>query len=71
MNFCVVICIVCFVTFRVLFVCTFVLNNCHRVATQLQLNISYHITKFLILLQAVCTKTIVHLSFGARGSAVG
>jgi len=45
--FCVVLCIfvfyviVCFVTFPVLFVCTCVLNNCHRVATQLQLNISY------------------------------
>jgi hypothetical protein len=40
---CVVLCIVCFVTFPVLFVCTCVLNNCHRMATQLQLNISYHI----------------------------
>jgi hypothetical protein len=30
------------VTFPVLFVCICVLNNCHRVATQLQLNISYH-----------------------------
>jgi cell division protein FtsX len=43
MYFCVVLCIVCFVTFFVLFVCICVLNNCHRVATQLQLNISYHI----------------------------
>jgi hypothetical protein len=42
MNFCVVLCIVCFVTFPVLFVCICVLNNCHRVATQLPLNISYH-----------------------------
>ena len=42
MYFCVVLCIVCFVTFPVLFVCICVLNNCHRVATQLQLNI-YHI----------------------------
>jgi hypothetical protein len=41
--FCVVLCDVCFVTFPVLFVCICVLNNCHRVATQLQLNISYHI----------------------------
>jgi hypothetical protein len=41
MYFCVVICIVYFVTFPVLFVCTCVLNNCHRVATQLQLNIYY------------------------------
>jgi len=31
-----------FVTFPVLFVCICVLNYCHRVATQLQLNISYH-----------------------------
>jgi hypothetical protein len=37
--FCVVLCDVYFVTFPVLFVCIYVLNNCHRVATQLQLNI--------------------------------
>jgi hypothetical protein len=37
--FCIVPCDVCFVTFPVLFVCIYVLNNCHRVATQLQLNI--------------------------------
>ena len=42
MYFCVVLCIVCFVTFPVLFVCICVLNYCHRVATQLQLKISYH-----------------------------
>jgi hypothetical protein len=36
--FCVVLRDVCFVTFSVLFVCICVLNNCHRVATQLQLN---------------------------------
>jgi hypothetical protein len=42
-NFCVVLCIVCFVSFCLLFVCKCVLNYCHRVATQLQLtNISYH-----------------------------
>src|SRR5215475_10789893 len=41
--FCVVLCIVCFVSFSVLFVCICVLNYCHRVATQLQLNISYRI----------------------------
>jgi hypothetical protein len=40
--FCVVLCDVYFVTFPVVFVCICVLNNCHRVATQLQLNISYH-----------------------------
>jgi hypothetical protein len=38
-----VLCIVCFVTFPVLFVCICVLNNCHQVATQLQLNICYQI----------------------------
>jgi len=42
MYFCAVLCIACFVTFPVLFVCMCVLNYCHRVATQLQLNI-YHI----------------------------
>ena len=42
MCFC-VLCIVCFVTFPVLFVCICVLNNCHRVATQLQLNNIHHI----------------------------
>jgi hypothetical protein len=41
MHFC-VLCDVCFVTFPVLFVCICVLYYCHRVATQLQLNISYH-----------------------------
>jgi hypothetical protein len=43
--FCVVLRIVCFVTFSVLFVCICVLNSCHRVATQLHLNISYHISR--------------------------
>jgi hypothetical protein len=42
-SYCVVLCIVCFVSFCVLFVCKCVLNYCHQVATQLQLiNISYH-----------------------------
>jgi len=41
-TFCVVLCIVCFVSFCVLFVCKCVLYCCHRVATQLQLtHISY------------------------------
>jgi len=43
MYFC-VLCIVCFVTCPVLFVCICVLSNCHRVTTQLQLtNISYQL----------------------------
>jgi hypothetical protein len=42
-NKCVVLCIVCFVSFFVLFVCKCVLYYCHRVVTQLQFNkyISY------------------------------
>jgi hypothetical protein len=47
MYFCVVLRIVSFVTFPIFFVCICVLNNCHRVATQLQLNISYHIIHFI------------------------
>jgi hypothetical protein len=42
MYFRVVLCIVCFVSFSVLFVCICVLYYCHRVATKLQLNISYY-----------------------------
>jgi len=45
MYFC-VLCIVCFVTFPVLFVCICVLNSCHQMATQLQLNISYHFISY-------------------------
>jgi len=48
MYFCVVLCIVCFVSFSVLFVCICVLYCCHRMATQLQLNISYHNTYKII-----------------------
>ena len=40
--------VVCFVLFSVLFVCVCVLYDCHRVATQLQLNVSYHIISVLI-----------------------
>ena len=46
MYFCVLF-IVCFVSFSVLFVCICVLYYCHRVATQLQLNISYHIFRLV------------------------
>ena len=45
-NCCVVLCIVCFVSFCVLFVCKCVLYYCHRVTTQLQLNISRSISKY-------------------------
>ena len=49
-NCCVVLCIVCFVSFCVLFVCKCVLYSCHRVTTQLQLtNISYHIINIFVL----------------------
>jgi hypothetical protein len=47
-NCCVVLRIVCFVSFCVLFVCKCVLYYCHRVTTQLQLtNISYHIISYI------------------------
>jgi hypothetical protein len=46
--FCVVLCIVCFVSFFVLFVCICVLYYCHRVAAQLQLNMSYIINNWLV-----------------------
>jgi len=47
MYFCVVLRIVCFVTFYVLFVCKCLLYYCHRVSTQLQLNISYRIISYI------------------------
>jgi hypothetical protein len=54
MYFCVV-CIVCFVSFSVLFVCICVLYYCHRVATQLQLtNISNHIILWRMFRYPVC-----------------
>ena len=49
-DVCVFVCIVCFVSFSVLFVCKCVLCYCHRMATQLQLtNISYHIISYHII----------------------
>jgi hypothetical protein len=42
----VLLCVFCFIVlFYLLFVCKCVLYYCHRVSTQLQLNISYHINK--------------------------
>jgi hypothetical protein len=49
LKFCVVLCIVCFVSFCVLFVCKCVLYNCHRVATHLQLTNIYHIISYHII----------------------
>jgi hypothetical protein len=49
MYFGVVLCIVCFVSFSVLFVCICLLNYCHRVATQLQLTNIYHIAMSRLL----------------------
>ena len=50
-NFCVVLCIVCFVSFCVLFMCKCVLYYWHRVATQLQLtNISIYLKKLVFKL---------------------
>ena len=58
-NFCVVLCIVCFVSFCVFFVCICVLYYCHRLATQIAVNkciisyishhISYHIISYHIV----------------------
>jgi hypothetical protein len=47
-HFCVVVCIVCFVSFCELFVCKCVLYYCHWLATQFQLtNVSYHIVSYI------------------------
>jgi len=54
-NFCVVLCIFCVVKFSVLFVCICVLNYCHRVATQLQLNIPYYIKEVVVVYGCIFT----------------
>jgi hypothetical protein len=59
-NFCVVICIVCFVSFSELFVCICVLYYCPQMATQLQLNISYHIISSYLFETAMILHNIVH-----------
>jgi heme/copper-type cytochrome/quinol oxidase subunit 2 len=48
--------IICFVSFFVFFLCICVLYYCHQVATQLQLNISYHIiTAHSIMCEQIST----------------
>ena len=59
---CVLFCVDCVV--HVLFVCKCVLYYCHRVSTQLQLNISYHISAMIfncgvILAHYNCTYILV------------
>jgi len=57
-----VLCIDCFVSFSVLFVCIFVLYYCHRVATQLQLtNISYHIICRFVVTFPIFSKTLTKI----------
>ena len=58
--FCVVLCIVWFVTFSVLCVCICVPNYCHRVATQLQLNVSYHIISYHIISYHIISYHIIY-----------
>jgi hypothetical protein len=61
--FCVVLCIVCFMSFCVLCVCKCVLYCCHRVATQLQLiNISYIIFYHIIIYHILSYHMIYHKS---------
>jgi len=63
--FCVVLCIVCFVLFSVLFVCKYLLNDYHWVATQLHLNISYHIyliaTHTAVVHLCVCSHSVFRI----------
>jgi hypothetical protein len=71
-NFCVAVCIVCFVSFCVLFVCKCVLYNCHRVATQLQLtNISYHAISNKLLSSIVSQLQLWRLNLTVSVPSVG
>ena len=59
MYFCVVLYIVCFASFSELFICICVLYYCHRLATQLQLNISYRIISYHIISYHIVSYRIV------------
>jgi hypothetical protein len=72
MYFCVVVCIVWFLSFSVLFVCICVLTYCHRVATKLQLNISYHISYLIIYIRSYMwlVRSLHHNEFSRQGGLV-
>ena len=60
---CSVYCFVSIVLFYVLFVCKCVLYCCHRVPTQLQLNISYHIISYHIISYHIIYHISYHISY--------
>jgi len=62
-NYCVVLRIVCFVSFFILFVCKCALYCCHRVATQLQLRQMYQIFNFGRLPAGCCVYVSKDASF--------